>query len=355
MARICLIKVLIVIICVASVTETLYAAKTVKILTWFGYLHPERPILKNIETKCQAKISIDEFYSNSEFLDRVKKAKTGSKLNYDILIYGDTISHEIDQDLKKDKGASLSMLVESYDQKVKSHFEHDAHNKNTAIFQISLTGFLWNRQVLNISAENSLRDIFKKADDKIVVLLDDHTEIQNLLHTLDCEQKNNDCASRSKTFFPDEQSLRRMVSKTKLIVASDLAGISKHPNFAFAYIWSGEGLKSAEAERKLEFMIHPELSHVSMDMLALVGESPIDACVARELGGKQFLESVSRDNFYFSPYGSVLVDNSAFASLQKEFFKDLDHLQWLQRLTPKESREISNRWQALKLKIGSSL
>jgi hypothetical protein len=130
--------------------------ETVRVLTWFGYIKTESAALKDIEKKCNAKISVDEFYSNSEFLDRVKdKAKLGTK--YGVLIYSNTIADAVDDILRNSGGESLGELISGYDANVRAHFKKENHPHNAAVFQLSLTGFLFDRNNIEISPQNSLR------------------------------------------------------------------------------------------------------------------------------------------------------------------------------------------------------
>jgi spermidine/putrescine-binding protein len=55
--------------------------KSVRVLSWWGYIDPREEKIKRIEQKCNAEISLDEFYSNAEFLDRLSNQKSGKSLH----------------------------------------------------------------------------------------------------------------------------------------------------------------------------------------------------------------------------------------------------------------------------------
>jgi hypothetical protein len=120
-------------------------------------------------------------------------------------------------------------------------------------------------------------------------------------------------------------------------------------------MWSGEALSKANQNKKLHFLLHKDLSHVSMDLISLTSRSIAAKCVAQKIGGKAFADSIAKEAFYFSPYGAVPSENQSYNNLQTDFFQNLPSLDWIHKVSPDESSKISEKWQILKLKIGSSL
>ncbi len=51
-----------------------------RVLTWWGYIDTKNENVQEVEKKCNTKISLDEFYSNSEFLNRIGEGVKTNKL-----------------------------------------------------------------------------------------------------------------------------------------------------------------------------------------------------------------------------------------------------------------------------------
>ncbi len=145
------------------------------------------------------------------------------------------------------------------------------------------------------------------------------------------------------------------MGQSKVIISSDLADITKHPQFALAYTWSGDAIEKLGAQKKLEFMLHPALSHTSMDLLSLVGGSPEARCVANELSSKEFVSYIAAKSKYFSPYGSIESKDGAYVNIQSEFFKNFGALGRIHRVTQSESLEIEKKWNLFKIVFGSKI
>ncbi len=270
---------------------------------------------------------------------------------YDIIIYSDTVSSAIKSQISRSQSPDLRSIVDNYEKNIKSKFLAEDYAKNTVIFQMSMTGILFNNQNLRILPSDPLRKAFQGSDGKIVVLLDDHVEIQTLLRKVDCAEIPVKCSKEKDVFFPSEKSLRSLVGKSKVSITNDVARLVDHPEFAFAYMWSGEALAKLDTHSSLSFIIHDQLSHVSMDLMSVLRKDPKAECVARELGSREFLESVARSTFYFSPYGEIKSSNKNYEILQHSFFSRLSDLDWIRKVSIKESHQISEEWQSLKIKI----
>jgi hypothetical protein len=139
------------------------------------------------------------------------------------------------------------------------------------------------------------------------------------------------------------------------VITSDLGKIDEHKKFTLAYTWSGDAIGRAGQNDNLEFLLHPSLSHTSMDLVSLLGRSKEAACVAKQLASKEYLEATARQSLYFSPYGAVDSDNKKYAALQKRFFESFSKLKRIHRVTLSESQKIDEKWQLFKLQFGNSL
>jgi hypothetical protein len=102
-------------------------------------------------------------------------------------------------------------------------------------------------------------------------------------------------------------------------------------------------------------MIHPALSHTSMDLLSLVGTSTEAKCVANEMASKDFVSNIAADSKYFSPYGPIESKNKAYLKIQGEFFKSFATLGRIHRVTQAESLEIEKKWNLFKIMFGSKI
>jgi spermidine/putrescine-binding protein len=327
--------------------------QSVRVLSWWGYIDPKSPETIEVEKKCNTRISVDEFYSNAEFLDRI----SGQDKNptYDILIFSDTIIKSSQTKFIESLKTKINRSSKEYNSDVNNFYQNRNYNPSTAVFQISLTGFLVNKEKVSISSKSKLKEFFSKSPDNIFVLLDDHVEIATLLKKWECDESSNGCSRNSNRIFPSEEKLKNLIGKSKLVISSDLADITKHPKFAVAYTWSGDALQKLAAQKNLEFMLHPSLSHTSMDLLTLASQSPEASCVANYFSSKAYLNSVSIRTKYFSPFGAVPTEDKNFENLQREFFARFSSLGRIHRITKEESLEIDKKWQLFKILFGSKL
>jgi spermidine/putrescine-binding protein len=328
-------------------------SKSVRVLTWWGYIDPRADSVKTVERKCKARVSLDEFYSNAEFLDRVGNQRAGNR--HDILIFSDTVIKASQTAFIGDLKARLDSKSKQYFSGVKEFFVGRKYNPATAVFQISLTGFLVNKSVIAAGPKDKLSAFFKDSKDKIFVLLDDHVEIATLLNKWECTELDSGCKKKKQLAFPSEDKLKKLVGQSKVVISSDLADITKHPKFALAYTWSGDAIQKLSAQPNLDFILHPSLSHSSMDLLTLVGESKEASCVANEFASKKFIDSVAQKSKYFSPYGPVQSEDKAFNKLQQEFFQQFSTLGRIHQVTQEESLEIDKKWQLFKILFGSKI
>jgi len=326
---------------------------SVRVLSWWGYIDRKDKRIAAIEQKCKTSLSLDEFYSNAEFLERVNPKK--GSLNHDILIFSDTVSKSAQTAFIGQLRTKLNSNSKRYFAGVRDFYYSRHYNPSTAVFQISLTGFLVNRAIIKAGASDKLSEFFRGSADKIFVLLDDHVEIATLLNRWECTELGSDCSKNTQLIFPSEDKLKKLVGQSKVAISSDLADITKHPKFALAYTWSGDAIQKASTQPNLEFILHPSLSHSSMDLITLVGESKEAKCVADELSSKEFVDSVAQKSKYFSPYGPVQSDEQVFNQLQKEFFNQFSTLGRIHRVTQQESLEIDKKWQLFKILFGSKI
>ncbi|WP_419831219.1 hypothetical protein [Endozoicomonas atrinae] len=256
--------------------------KGVNIVTWWDYLTSKS--LEPVERACDVKIYFDEYYSNAEFQRKVEAN------DYDIAIYSDNISKDIRLlttsiiDLKNE-------FLPSYPQSVRAL--SDSLDNNSAFFMFAFTGLLWNPDNISLSPTDGIRDIFSKAEDKLVLILDEHAVAFDLLRQAGLADSN-----------PEQlHNLRKLLAGSYAVISSNLGRLYQADNFALAYVWSGEALSLISDENlNYQFLLHPSISHMAFDQLTLLDNSEASVCVARYLASEKFTKGVSERTKYFSPY-----------------------------------------------------
>lgn len=328
--------------------------KPLRILTWWGYFEKGDKKIQQIEESCGRKISIDEFYSNSEFLSRIDDAKK-SETHYEIIVYSDTVSKVVQSRFSRGFSHSIEMknISKNWHPAIRDFFKTRKFSQLTRPFQFSLTGFLVNKERINFSAKDSLSEIIKKLHDSKLVLVDDYVEVATLFRKWKCESNRSSCKNISGDFFPKDESLSTLFKQTEVIVTSDLGSLDSHPQFGAAYTWSGDAFKRSLEKKNLSFHLHPKLSHSSMDLISLNSRSKEARCVYDALSSKEFLNSVSKKSMYFSPFGVVKTKSSEFDGLQDQFFKSFPSLGRIHRFSEAEAAVVNKKWRMFKLKQGS--
>jgi spermidine/putrescine-binding protein len=328
--------------------------KRVRVLTWWGYIDPKNNDVAAIAEKCRANLSIDEFYSTTEFLERISSNRS-KEIQYDLLIFSDTAYNAKETAFIRNSKMRLNRNAKLYSSTISRFYQNNKYNNATGIFQLSLAGFLVNRDLMKFHNSINLEDIFKLARDNVFVLMDDHMEISTLFNKWECTERKSSCRTNARPTFPSDEKLRKLIGKSKVVISGDLAEITKHPRFAVAYTWSGDAIQKLNSQSNLDFFLHPVLSHSSMDLLTLTGDSDEAKCVAHEFTSKAFIEKITKKSRYFSPYGPVPSDDREFSKLQNQFFEQFSNLGKIQRVTQEESLEIDKKWQLFKILFGSKL
>lgn len=319
----------------------------VNVLAWWGYL--SQPGLKTqIEKKCSVSLSYDEYYSNNEFLRRRK-----GRVNHDIWIFSDTIYPAVEKSIKG-TGSSLGNMVSHYPSAIRKQHRIMGYPNNVAYFILSLSGFLWNPPVIDLKADDSVTSIFKKAGTNLVLLLDDHIEVGKLI----ANQTQNYPSGKYRYADVEKgsEAFKKLIRNSNTLITNNLDSAALAHNFAFAYTWSGEAYErmytSGKKGRKLKFLLHPQLSYITSDMVALVSKSPSALCVAKHLASRKFIDQIQNKTFYFSPYGKLgKVKAPEFVSLHKDFFSKLNKLPWLCAFSKEEFEKSEKLWQQIKLQV----
>lgn len=316
---------------------------TVNVLTWWGYLN--YPEIKNeIEKKCNVNISYDEYYSNDEFLQRFSKEHN----NYDITIFSYTIYNLIKDKIAL-KHSDLWKNSLQYNPIIKQHYDQGKFPPNVVFFQHSLTGFLWNPAIINISPSDQIFSIFNKAKTNLVVMIDDPVEATNLMKLGFREQNKNISDSNILTI----NNFKQLTQNSKVYITNGDNNIYNKPNFAFAYSWSGDAIAIiTNSKNNDQFLIHPKLSYITADFLAVLNNKPEVNCVAKVLSSSEILNFIQNKDYYFSPYiNENNIPKSKFRNIYLDFLKKLPELTWITPASSQYFDMLYKTWESVKVNL----
>ena len=319
--------------------------KTVNVIAFYGFL--EDPKIKNaVEQQCNVNFSHDAYYTNAEFLHDFYKQKE----SYDVMIFSNMIYGSVKNQLPNIKSSNLWKSSADYYPYFKEYYLTHNYTHNTAFFTHAIVGFMYNPELINITPDEKMSDIFKSARDNNVILVDDSGEIGNLLtigySDNNSIKKNND-GSVSLTY----KNLKRMTQDAKIHVTSDFNKIYDSKNFAFSYIWSGDALLYMKKTGKpYKFVIPANASSICTDLIVQMKDTPEASCVARVLQNQSTLEDFEKSTYYFSPYFKNHIDDKSYIALYEKTKKTLPQLRMIQPVENFE-RDYNNRWSKIKLQI----
>lgn len=319
----------------------------VNILTWWGYLDDAPNQLKKIEDKCHVNISYDNYYSNNQFIDRFQN----SGVNYDIIIFSQTVLDAIKKKINL-PGSHLYKISKKYSPIIRNHYKKENLPHNVVYFTLSLTGFLYNPNIIHLNKNDSVKEVFDKSNNNIVVMIDDPVEA-NFLMSLLLKQTSSLSMIKADELSLTWKNFKSLSQNTNVIVTNEPNHIIRLPNFAFAYQWSGDAIQEMrESHGKLKFFVHPKLSYISSDLLAELNFNKNTACVAQALSGDRFLTKVQNRSFYFSPYEKhSKFENPYFKNIYNQTMHNLSKLPWILSVSMKNFKEIKNSWGLIKYKL----
>ena len=334
----------------------LYAKDVVRMMGWTGYLTYTPELTKRekeIEKNCHVEISFDNYDSYDQMINLVN-----SNHKYDISIVSDTFFASISDQLTYDDNNLGLEASKNYNPIIRKHYL-SKYPPNVGIFQLALSGFVYNPKVFN-SDDLSFPDIIKASNENVVIFLDDPIEIANIIQ--------NTYYPSEPTPITDSQILRNIkkfkdITLGKKIYFSDLhTPMDFVKDFAAHFIWSGEGLLIIEEAKKskgmaLDYSSTPALNYISMDVLSVLNNKPSTNCVAKALLSKNYLNEMAKYYYYFSPYISNDLnksDGKEYLSLQEKFLLVLKNAKtgtWLDNIKAKDDQLIYNKWQEIRAQI----
>ena len=320
----------------------------VNILTWWGYLNLTPEQIKEAEKKCNVRISYDTYYSNRQFLNRFDN----SKFSYDLIIFSQTILNTIQKKINLPQ-SKLYMASNEYLPTIKQHYMKEKLPHNVVYFLHSLTGFLYNKNLISINTKDSVKQIFAKAGNNIVVMIDDPVEA-NFLISLLLHNSQTLSMKKANQFTLSWDNFKKIIQSSNVIITNVLDHIIKLPNFAFAYQWSGDAVLEMQKQHnsKMKFLVHPKLSYVSTDLLAELNLNQSTQCVANTLSSQKYLDVLQKKTFYFSPYGIHSdIKNPFFKAIYKQFLQKLPNLPWIISVSMANFKKIERAWQIVKYRL----
>lgn len=157
----------------AALVVSAEATEPVKLISWWGYFD-DPATMKAMEKTCDAKISVDEYYTNEEFSRRSQNSQ------YDILVYSETASDLMEKQFENDL-IDISYLSKGYHPVILKRYNAENRKSNTVFFALAGTMFLWDENQIQLESYQSILDVLKAQKNKPFVVLDDPLEIYTLL------------------------------------------------------------------------------------------------------------------------------------------------------------------------------
>ena len=307
-------------LCCSFWASQMFAASktTINILTWWGYLDiPEAAQL--IHEKCNAELAHDNYRSNDDLIRKWNSQKN----KYDVIIFADTMYSQLKDDIYL-PNSKLHDKAEFYYPLVKKRYLELRYPPNVAFFAQTMTGFLWNPDVIELSKNDTIAVAFAKAKSNIVIIVDNPVEINMLLAAGLYQSPTN------TTDFISYLNLKQLTLNSQVYISSETNKLYSASNFAFAYAWSGGALYIKDKIHKnFKFLVDEHLSYISSDLIAQLKDNPAAACAVNILASKEFLFMLHKKTFYFSPYGDIsTLPEGEYKTLYQTYLTNILKLQW---------------------------
>ncbi|WP_338636340.1 hypothetical protein [Spirobacillus cienkowskii] len=307
----------------------------VNVISWWGYFSQD--VIKALGNKCNTTVSVDIYYSNAEFLRKMDKYK------YSVAVFGngsyDMIEKKIDSSSKH-----FNNVTNLYHKDVLKKFKKQKYYKNTAIFNMATSGFLYNADLMDINANLSIKTIFDNAKKNKITLIDDLFETLKLISN----GKNVSDLELNESHF--EQFLDLIKNKNVIITNDNIQHV-KYQDFGFSLTWNGIAMKRIleTPTSNLKFALHPEVSYIEYELVAPLSNHKNAICVAQAIASPSIIEIVINKNYYYSPFGiSNDIKNKAIIDANAEFFMVLESLKFLTVKKNKNYANIINMWDKIK-------
>lgn len=307
-----------------------------KILTWWGYLSDKQK-LSEIESKCDVNIEVTEFMNVDDMM------AMASVQNYDLYIYPWGYHMDLQEDLPP-SNIDLTDITENYHPKIKEHYISSNMPQNTLFFQHAVRMFVYDNKYFPELRDITAESIINASQHGKVFLMNEVKQMDWLLKQMQNSniddnwnylygliQKNQLSESRETIGFEFSNFGQDYINNNLLLGFLD-SGEVLNPNLNWDITQENGDIK------KLAFGFHPELSQVSSDVISVNNDNPKAECLAREMGSRQFLEWISEENYYFSPFeGASKKLSPELQAFSRNFYAVSDKMVWLDELLFEDS------------------
>jgi hypothetical protein len=277
-----------------------------------------------------------------------------SEYHYDIIIFSNTIYSIISHDISNEQ-SDLYKVSQNYYPIIRKHYRETHYAHNVVYFDHSLSGFLYNPNIIPSLPQDTIEEMFKKSQGKYVVMIDDPIEADFLLNLASKEAKKSLSPFIESKFLGSLNSnfFSQLYRGTNFIITNTPERIVTKSNFSFAFQWSGDSLEMLRnAHGKLKLYIHPNFSYVSSDLLASLNKQPDTLCVAKKLSSQAFLTHEQAMTKYFSPYGGEkYIKDPYFKALYQTWITYLPTLAWINSVDEKTFNRLIKEWDKIKFEV----
>lgn len=265
------------------------------------------------------------------------------KDSYDIIIFSDTIYKIVKNNLPALDQSDLWKQSLIYNPIIKKHYQKMKFPHNVVYFFHALTGFLWNPQNMSLAPQDSIYEIFKKANGKYIVIIDDMVEAELLIKA----------ASSNLSQKFDFSFLQEISKSSNIYITNNYTQIYQKPKFAFSFSWSGASIGAImESNNNFKFLIHPKLSYITSDLLAQNSSDGKTSCIAKFITNKSTASFLQNKLYYFSPYtDNSAATNPTYKYMYDNFIHLLPNLSWKKPIDVHEFYKIGATWQQIKLSL----
>lgn len=359
----------------AALVVSAEATESVKMISWWGYF--DEPVnMPALEEHCNASISIDDYFTNGEFVRRSQQNQ------YDILIYSETASDLVNRKFENNS-VDISSLADEYHPIIKEKYSSERRKSNTVFFALSGTLFLWDDNEVKLQRYDSILDILKLNKSKPFVFLDDPLEVYSILkHGLSDSEKET-LGGKPLEFYGIEDYFK----SEEVVFSNHFHYILKTLDFSVSYAWTGEGIKhyrrikekvetlqqqellntptqnadasdndkaktnSANADYRYGF--HKNFSHIAKDLITLNSNSRAARCVAESIASGRFHDEVMSSNYYMSPTLKVPANaDDEYKAMLGDFNSKVTDMNWKEELNKTQYQKLDVYWQTMKLGLG---
>lgn len=292
---------------------------SVRVLSWWGYLD-NRNQLDLLSVQCNTPIDVKDYMDVEELQD------FAAKDYYDIYIYPWSYHKTIASDLPFD-GPDMTTLTADYHPAILEQYH--AHNmpKDSLFFQHATLGFVYDKRRVPDLTQLTTDTLFELASDGHVYLMDEIKHLNDLLQPTSEESTALDnwirlyqmIHSRLQWHQANSMGFYFTNYTSKMLNRHLVLGVIDSGELINPHIdWSA--VTQGQPDKQLGFGIHPKLSQVNSDILALKTHAEAAVCVAKAMGSREFLRQISRENYYFSPFADPIPGlTAATASIHQDF------------------------------------